>query len=179
MSLTTREFWTAFHGMVLGAVFLLAFTGCAVSLWNLRSEWTTPPGRTAAVRCLLAGSWAMAILAWLTVSVGTFVVYPWYRAKPPKGATATVLEGYPKFLLTSNPKTEDWHEFGMEWKEHVGWLAPFLATAVALVATRSRRTLANQATLRNAMLLLLTASFFCASVAGLFGAFINKMAPVR
>jgi hypothetical protein len=67
----------------------------------------------------------------------------------------------------------------MEWKEHVGWLAPFLATAVAVVATRYRRTLANEATLRQTMLILLAAAFFCASVAGLFGAFINKVAPVR
>jgi hypothetical protein len=27
MSLTSREFWTLIHGMVLGALFLLAFAG--------------------------------------------------------------------------------------------------------------------------------------------------------
>jgi hypothetical protein len=179
MMLTRREFWTALHGMVLGAVFLLAFSGCAASLWSLRSHWLTAEGRTAAVRCLLAGSWTMAILAWLTVFAGTFVIYPWYRAKPPAATSAAQLAGYPKFLLTSRPQTEDWHEFGMEWKEHVGWLAPFLATAVAIVATRNRHWLADQATIRRTMLLLLFASFFCASVAGMFGAFINKVAPVR
>jgi len=179
MTLTTREFWTALHGMLLGAAFLLAFTGSAVSLWGLRSEWTTPAGRASGVRCLVMGSWSMALLAWLTVSIGTFVIYPWYRAKPPSGSTASSLAEYPKFLLMSSPKTEDWHEFGMEWKEHVGWLAPFLATAVAVVATRYRRTLANQAALRQTMLVLLAAAFFCATVAGFFGAFINKMAPVR
>jgi hypothetical protein len=179
MTLTTREFWTAFHGMLLGAGFLLAFTGCAVSLWILRSEWTTPAGRIAAARFLVTGAWSMALLAWLTVSIGTFAVYPWYRAKPPAGSTPASLASYPKYLLMSSPKTEDWHEFGMEWKEHVGWLAPFLATGVAVVATRYRRTLANEAALRRTMLVLLTAAFFCATVAGFFGAFINKMAPVR
>jgi hypothetical protein len=67
----------------------------------------------------------------------------------------------------------------MEWKEHVGWLAPIFATAVAVVATLHRKSLANEAKLRQAMLALLTASFFCAAAAGLFGALINKMAPVR
>lgn len=177
--LTTREFWTATHGMLFGALYLLAFSGCATGLWMLRGQWTTPAGKNAAVRCLLAGAWAMALLAWMTVCLGTFVIYPWYRAKPPAGTSAAGLSGYPKFLLTSNPKTEDWHEFGMEWKEHVGWLAPILATAVAIVVAQSRRKIADQPGIRRMLLLLLTASFFCASVAGFFGAFINKMAPVR
>jgi hypothetical protein len=179
MTLTMREFWTALHGMVLGAGFLLAFTGSAASLWLLRSEWTTPAGRVSGARFLVAGSWTMALLAWLAVSVGTFVVYPWYRAVPPKGATPALLAQYPKALLISRPQTQDWHEFGMEWKEHVGWLAPIFATAVAVVATRYRQDLAGLVRVRQTLLMLLCAAFFCAAVAGLFGAFINKMAPVR
>jgi hypothetical protein len=30
------------------------------------------------------GAYAMAIVAWLTVIVGAYVVYPWYRAVAPK-----------------------------------------------------------------------------------------------
>jgi hypothetical protein len=121
----------------------------------------------------------MAILAWLTVAMGTFVIYPWYRAAPPKGAATSVLAGYPKAVLISKPQTAGWHEFGMEWKEHVGWLAPILATAVAVVATTHRKTLSNEKFIRQAMLVLLSIAFFSAAVAGLFGAFIDKMAPVR
>ncbi len=179
MTLTSRELWTALHGMVLGALFLLAFTGSAVSLRNLRSEWTTAAGRTGAIRTLLIGCWSMAILAWLTVAIGTFVIYPWYRAAPPKGATPSVLAAYPKAVLISKPQTAGWHAFGMEWKEHVGWLAPILATAVAVVATACRKTLAEERVIRQAMLVLLSIAFFSAAVAGLFGALINKMAPVR
>lgn len=29
--------------------------------------------------------------------------------------------------------TTRWHDFGMEWKEHVGWLVPLLLTAVAFL----------------------------------------------
>ena len=179
MTLTTREYWTSLHGMILGAGFLLAFTGSAVSLWMLRPESTTPAGRVSGTRILLAGTWLMALLAWATVIIGSFVIYPWYRATPAKGLAPAALAAYPKNVLISKPETADWHEFGMEWKEHVGWLAPIFATAVAIVATRYRRTLADHAHLRQMMLVLLTASFFCAAVAGFFGAFINKMAPVR
>jgi hypothetical protein len=179
MSLTTREWWTALHGMFLGAAFLLAFTGAAASLWTLRSEWKTPAGKDATARVLIASCWAMALLAWMTVVVGTFVIYPWYRATPPAGTKAAMLSQYPKSLLIAQPGTARWHQFGMEWKEHVGWLAPFFATGVAVVATRFRKTLADEKYLRQTMLVLLTAAFIAASVAGLFGAFINKMAPVR
>jgi hypothetical protein len=179
MTLTTREFWTAFHGMILGAAFLLAFTGSAVSLWVLRADWTTPVGRIRTTRTLLVGTWTMAVLAWLTVLIGTFVIYPWYRAAPPKGTPVSMLVSYPKALLISKPQTAGWHEFGMEWKEHVGWIAPFFATAVAVAATMSRRQLASETRLRQAMLVLLSVSFFCAGVAGCFGALIDKMAPVR
>jgi hypothetical protein len=30
-----------------------------------------------------------------------------------------------------DPSTADWHTFGMEWKEHVAWIAPILATVAA------------------------------------------------
>jgi hypothetical protein len=165
--------------MILGAMFLLAFTGSAVSLWNLRKQWITAEGRVGATRALLIGTWSMAVLSWLTVCVGTFVVYPWYRAMPPKGAPASMLDSYPKALLISKPATAGWHEFGMEWKEHVGWIAPFFATAVAVAAAICRKQLANETRLRQAMLVLLSVSFFCAAVAGIFGALIDKMAPVR
>lgn len=179
MTLTTRELWTALHGMVLGAGFLLAFTGSALSLWSFRSEWLTPAGIAGKTRLLLASCWAMAIFAWLTVLLGTLVVYPWYRAVPPSGSSPAVLAGYPKALLVSQQETSEWHEFGMEWKEHIGWIAPFLATAVAVVASSFGRRLAGERLVRQTMLALLCIAFFCASVAGLFGALINKMAPVR
>ncbi len=63
----------------------------------------------------------MAVVAWLTVFTGSWIVYPWYRAEP-DGA---------KFQLLANSSTADWHNFAMEWKEHIAWIAPLLATAVA------------------------------------------------
>src|SRR6185437_3660163 len=101
---------------------------------------------------------------------------PWYRAKPQPGS---VLSDFPKFLLLSRKQTIEWHEFGMEWKEHIAWFCPILATAVAFVVTRYGRQLAYDVKLRRALLILFSVSFFCAAVAGLFGALINKAAPTR
>ena len=179
MEMSSREIWTAVHGMVFGAAFLLAFAGGFITLWDLRSEWITAEGARRSVRRLIGWTWMMAALAWVTVIVGTYVVYPWYRAKPPAGVHGAALAEYPKNLLLSSPRTADWHEFGMEWKEHVAWLAPILATAVAFVVARYREQIAADLHLRRALLILYGLAFFTAAAAGLLGALINKAAPTR
>jgi hypothetical protein len=179
MEMTFRELWTAVHGMVLGAMFLLAFTGGFMALWGLRSQWLTADGAKAAGKRLVAWTWFMAVLVWLTVLVGSYVVYPWYRAKPPANAAGAALAHFPKFYLVSSPRTAEWHEFGMEWKEHVAWLAPLLATAVAAVVTCYRKELSSDSTLRWAVLSLYSLAFFTASIAGLLGALIDKVAPTH
>lgn len=179
MELTHKELWTALHGMIFGSAYLLAFTGAFVALWGLRAEWVTTEGAERNERRLIAGSWIMAILVWLTVLAGTYIIYPWYRAKPPRDITPAALTNYPKALLLSKPQTADWHEFGMEWKEHIAWFAPILATAAAFVVTRYRQQLASDPQVRRMLLMFFTISFLCASFAGLFGALINKAAPTR
>jgi hypothetical protein len=179
MSLTARELVTALHGLILGAGFLLAFAGGLAGLWGLRPEWLTADGNKASLRRMMIGTWTMAALAWATVVIGTYVVYPWYRAQPPPNAAGLNLSGYPRSSLLSSARTAGWHQFGMEWKEHVAWFAPILATAVAFAVTRQRRDLLHDARLRRMLLILLTTSFFCAAIAGLFGAFINKAAPIH
>ena len=176
MTLTEREFWTVIHGMVLGATFLLAFSGGLAGLWSLRSEWVTGSGVPERLHRLIAGTWIMAVLAWLTVTIGTYVVYPWYRTNPPTGADLTQ---FPRSYLLANPQLAEWHKFGMEWKEHVAWLSPILATAVAYVVLRYGTKLAHDAKIRQALIVLFTIAFVAAGVAGLFGAFINKVAPIH
>jgi hypothetical protein len=176
MEMTFRELWTALHGMALGAGYLLAFAGGFAALWVLRGDWLTPLGTKKLLRISTLGSWGMAILAWLTVLLGTYMIYPWYRAKVKDGGA---LADYPKYLLLSKLQTREWHEFGMEWKEHIAWFAPILATAVACVIARHGKQLVSEPKLRRALLILFTVSFFCAAVAGIFGALINKAAPTR
>ncbi len=179
MFMSNRELWTALHGMVLGATFLLAFSGGMVALWDIHCEANTEHYSKAPERRLAIWTWTMAILAWMTVILGTYVVYPWYRAKPPAGTIGMTLQHYPKNLLLSDPRTADWHEFGMEWKEHIAWLAPILATAVAVLVTKYPDRVRNDMLARRALLALFSLAFFTAMVAGLMGALINKAAPVR
>lgn len=176
MSLTIIELWTVIHGMGLGAIFLLAFAGGLAGLWSLRPELVTVAGIHERIRRLNWGTWIMAVVAWLTVVTGTYIVYPWYRAKPPEGADLTL---FPRSYLLANPAIAGWHRFGMEWKEHVAWLSPILATAVAFVVIRYGPRLAQEDKIRNALMVLFTIAFLAAGVAGLLGAFINKVAPIR
>ena len=169
MSFTDREFWGLIHGMGAGAVFLLAFAGGLAGLWSLRPGLVTETGVLERVRRLKIGTWIMAVAAWITVITGTWIVYPWYRDPAPDS---------PKSLLLANPKTADWHEFGMEWKEHIAWLAPMLATAVAFAVTYYGADLIKHQGVRKALMVFFTAAVVLAGIAGLFGALITKVQPV-
>jgi len=177
MDLTNREAWTAAHGMIFGALFLLAFAGGIAGLWSLRPEWVTRAGLSERMLRLKVGVTGMALVAWATVITGTYIVYPWYRAKPPKGVTD--LTPYPKALLLGTPGKEDWHNFGMEWKEHVAWLSPMLATAAAFIVLYYGNQLIVDKRLRWAAMILFVAAFAAAGAAGLMGAFITKAAPLQ
>ena len=177
MELTTRESWALIHGMVFGALFLLAFGGGLAGLWSLKEKYLTTEGVAERTPRMLIGTVGMAVVAWLTVIVGTWVVYPWYRAVPPQGTTD--LTGFPKSLLISSPATADWHNFAMEWKEHIAWFAPFLATAVAFAVAYYGVQLVRRGDIRRAAMLFFVLAFAAAGVAGLFGALITKAAPVQ
>jgi lipopolysaccharide export LptBFGC system permease protein LptF len=176
MELTNRESWALIHGMVFGALFLLAFGGGLAGLWSLRERLLTGEGVSERTPRLLIRTVAMAIIAWLTVIVGTWVVYPWYRATPPTGTTD--LTDYPRSLLLASPTTADWHNFAMEWKEHVAWFAPFLATAVAFAVAYYGVQLVRRGDVRRAAIVFFVLAFAAAGIAGLFGALITKAAPV-
>ncbi len=125
----------------------------------------------------------MAVVAWLTVIVGTFVVYPWYRASPSAGVNTSQqsaeLEKYLRSYLLASKDTQDWHKFGMEWKEHVAWLAPMLATVVAYAVLRYGKDLINHQEARRMIMTLFVLSFAIAGIAGLLGALITKAAPLK
>jgi magnesium-transporting ATPase (P-type) len=177
MEITTRSLWTLIHGMGFGALYLLALSGALVELYRL-TAWSTPSEVTAGQeRFLKAYLLTMVVLAWGAVLIGTYVVYPWYRAAPPPGTVD--LSMYPQRLLMSSPTTSGWHSLGMEWKEHLAWLVPISITMVAFVFIRYGRELRNHKQLRKAVLLFALASFLAAGVTGFFGAMINKYAPVQ
>lgn len=170
MELTYRETWTLIHGMVIGSLFLLAFAGGLAGLWSLRPGLVTETGIRERLIRLKVGVTSMALLAWATVITGTWIVYPWYRAKT---------DDSPRSLLLADPSTEQWHKFGMEWKEHIAWISPMLATAAAFLVLFYGAGLVRNRTLRILTMVVFVGAFAVAAIAGLFGALITKAAPVR
>lgn len=166
--ITGRQFWLTVH-VGLGALFIHAFAGGFASLLRARATRSAERVRAAATA-------AMAAAAWLTVILGTWIVYPWYRAEP---GDADALSGYPQAYLTSNADLTIWHDFAMEWKEHIGWLSPFLATAVAVVVIRHRHLLTRNKVLKRALTAMFALAFAAAVISGALGAVINNVAPNR
>ena len=177
MQTNFRELMTALHGLAFGGLLLLAFSGALVELYRICS-----PGRSAALSAG-EGKWmrfylvAMAVLAWGTVLSGAYIIYPWYRAKPPAGVTD--FAEYSRSHLLASPNTAGWHNLGMEWKEHVAWFTPIALTMVAYVFIKYGPRLSQHRQVRNAAFAFTLAAFLAAVIAGTFGALINKNAPVE
>jgi hypothetical protein len=177
VEISTRDLVTVLHGMGFGALFMLAFSGAVAELYRM-STATGPAQPTSHGQTLLAVYLiGMVVLAWLTVFSGAYIVYPWYRAVPPAGVTD--LSEYPRRLLLSSGRTSEWHNVGMEWKEHVSWLAPIAMTMVAYVTLRYRRAITRPRRMPPAVIGFAVAAFVATGIAGAFGAFLNKYAPVR
>jgi hypothetical protein len=175
MEITARALWTLIHGLGFGALYLLACSGALVELYHFTtSSHESTPGQVPLLKIYLV---SMVVLAWAAVLTGAYVIYPWYRAAPPAGTTD--LSMFPQRLLMSSSTTIGWHSLGMEWKEHVAWLAPISITMVAFVFIRYGRDLKNHRQLRVAVLSFAVTSFVAAGIAGFFGAMINKYAPVQ
>ncbi len=177
MVMNSREVWTALHGMVFGFIFLVGFSGALYAVYSMKPEWLTAEGMTKTVNNVKVYLWALAISAWAAVFTGAYIVYPWYRAAPPAGTTD--LTHFPKALLVANPDLAFWHNFGMEWKEHVAFFAPIAATVVAFIVTYYGPQLSKKVGMRNAVMVFFILAFATAAAAGVFGAFITKSAPVR
>jgi hypothetical protein len=177
MEISTHDLVTVLHGMGFGALFMLAFSGALVELYRISAPGV--PAQVSGREQTVLGFYllAMVILAWLTVFSGAYVVYPWYRAVPPAGVTD--LANYPRRLLLSTGQTSEWHNIGMEWKEHVSWLAPIAMTMVAYVTWKYGRAIIQHRNMRIGVLVFAVAAFIATAVAGAFGAFLNKYAPVR
>jgi hypothetical protein len=177
MEITTRALWTLVHGMGFGALYLLACSGALVGLYQFTTSFQASESTLGRERFLRGYLIAMVVLAWAAVLSGAYVVYPWYRAVPPPGTVD--LSMFPQRLLMTNAAAIGWHSVGMEWKEHVAWLAPISMTTVAFVFIRYGRGLRKHRQLRAAVLLFTLVSFMAAGVAGFFGAMIDKQAPVQ
>ena len=175
MLFSDRSIWTMAHGIGLGGAALL---GLAAALFYLYAARPAPgsavdqPGS----RAFAALTVFSAVMLWLTVIIGTYVVFPPYRATPPPGTTD--LSQFPRALILANPGTAWLHAFAMEIKEHMPWIASMLTTAGAFVAVRYRRTGLTSPSLRSMTFMLLAVSFALVAFVSLLGVFVNKVAPL-
>jgi len=173
---TGQSILTMVHGIVLGggALMTLFASLCAVQILSSSSEPVVLPVKsTRLLQWLLV---ATAVLLWLAVIGGTYLVFPPYRATPPEGITD--LSQYPRSLITSNPQTAWLHSFGMEIKEHVPWIAAILGTAVASIGFRHGSELLVNRDVKRMVTVMLAIAFLLVAVVALLGVFINKVAPV-
>jgi hypothetical protein len=161
--MSSREFWVTAHGMVFGGIFLLVFSAALFALCGLKQTYLSAAGLRDRLTTLRICTSVMAILAWLTSISGSYIVYPWYRKAPPPGADLTL---YPQAFLKAYLHLQQWHFFGMEWKEHIAWLAPIAATSVAYIIWRYGALLASDARLRRAVIAMYSTAFAAGAVAG-------------
>ena len=173
MLFSDLSLWTMLHGIVLGGGALMALSAALFALYTARRV-----PRASVEGSMLAWLTTMiAAMLWLTVIVGTYLVFPPYRATPPAGIAD--LTQFPRALILSHPDTAWLHAFAMESKEHMPWIASMLATAVAFVAIRHRTTVLNDAPLRTTATRLLAICFVLVAFAALLGIFVNKVAPLQ
>ena len=164
--LTTRQLFFLTHS-TLGIIIVHAFGG------GLGTLLTSGDSRMKD-RIRKWSTAAMAVVAWLASAVGTWFGYAGYRAKVPPGGDITM---YPREYLLNSPQLAFWENFAMEWKVHIGWTTPFLATAVAFTALRYRRRLVADRLVRKVMTIMLLLAFAGALVAAGLGAVVNVTAP--
>ncbi len=176
LQFTSREWWTALHGMAFGFGFILFFTAALALVLTLESRLLTPEGLKRNVLLLKISGTAIAVLSWLAVFIGSYVVYPWYRAAPPQGTTDLSL--FPRSRLLANPPVSGWHNFGMEWKEHLGWVVPVIATVAFYLIWRYGGKLAEEKGIRWTLFVILCVAFVLAGIVGVLGAIITKEAAV-
>jgi hypothetical protein len=177
MLFTDRSIWTMVHGIGLGGAALMGLAAALFYVYAARISHGPALAAANASRALAALSVFTAVMLWLTVLVGTYVIFPPYRATPPAGVTD--LTQFPRSLIQASSETAWLHSFAMESKEHVPWIASMLATAVAFVTVRYRATVLNDAALRNMAAILLGICFALVSFVSLMGIFVNKVAPLQ
>jgi hypothetical protein len=164
--LTTRQLFFLTHS-TLGIIIVHAFGG------GLGTLLTSGDSRMKD-RIRKLSTAGLAVVAWLASGIGTWFGYAGYRAKMPPGGN---IEMYPREYLLHTPQLAFWETFAMEWKVHIGWTTPFLATAVAFTALRYRRRLVADRLVRKVMTIMLLLAFAGALVAAGLGAVVNVTAP--
>ena len=176
MEITVRGFAAALHGLIFGGVFLLGIYGLGYERCRSAFMKDSPVLTERGYRWERVYLIALAVMGWIVVLSGAYVVYPWYRAVPPPGADVAL---YPQRFLMSSPTTSGWHTLGMEWKEHVAWMAAISMTVTAYLSTIYGKAMKDHPHIRMAVRGFILTAFVSAGIAGFWGALISKYAPMQ
>ena len=177
MEVTLRTFVSFVHGMLFGGFFLMAVFAVIVELWRAAYEKEAGELTPRGYRMERAYLVVMAGLGWAAVLSGAYLVYPWYRAALPAGVVD--LAEYPRQLLMSKVTTAGWHTLGMEWKEHIAWMAPIAITMVAYVMTKYRRIIRQDPEVKRAVIAFAMVALLATGIAGFWGGMIEEVAPMQ
>ena len=172
-----RSIWTMIHGVGLGSAALLGFAAALWQIYVLRAEDAPAAAVTRQARALAGVTVFIVVMLWLSVLVGTYVIFPQYRATPPDGVTNLAV--YPRALILADASNAWLHSIAMEIKEHVPWIAAMLATAASVVCIRHGSQVLCNASLRRITGALLAISFLLVTVVAMLGTLINKFAPLQ
>lgn len=175
MLFSERSIWTMVHGIGLGGTALLGLAAALFHLYASRPA-SVPTDTEPGSRAFAAVTVFTAIMLWLTVIVGTYIIFPPYRATPPPGTTD--LSAFPRAMVLADASTAWLHGFAMEIKEHMPWIASMLTTAVAFIAIRYPVATLRNPSLRKTAFSLLAISFAIVAFVSLLGMFVNKVAPL-
>jgi hypothetical protein len=175
MLFSERSIWTMVHGIGLGGAALIGLAAALFYLYAVRpaspSTHTEPGSRAFAALTVFT-----AVMLWLTVIVGTYIIFPRYRVTPPPGTTD--LSQFPRAFVLADASTAWLHAFAMEIKEHMPWIAAMLTTAAAFIAVRYPGATPRNPSLRMTAFTLLAISFAIVAFVSLLGVFVNKVAPL-
>ena len=163
------------HGIGLGGGALLGLAAALFYLYAARPAPLSTDAETGS-RAFATVTVFTAVMLWLTVIVGTYIIFPPYRLTPPAGTSD--LSQFPRALILASPNTAWLHAFAMETKEHLPWIASMLTTAVAFIAVRYRPTVLSDPAMRRMAFALLAMSFAVVAWVSLLGVFVNKSAPL-
>ena len=175
MLFSERSIWTMVHGIGLGGATLLGLAAALFHLYATRPVSLSVTNESGSRAFALLTTFT-AVMLWLTVIVGTYIIFPPYRATPLPGTTD--LSPFPRALVLANANTAWLHAFGMEIKEHMPWIASMLTTTVAFIAVRYPSAVLRSPSLRKIVFGLLTISFAIVTFVSLLGVFVNKIAPL-
>ena len=175
MLFSERSIWTMVHGIGLGGTALMGLAAAVFYLYDTRPASLSTPHASGSPAFAFLTAFT-AVILWLAVIVGTYIVFPPYRATPPPGTGD--LSQFPRALVLANDHTAWLHAFAMETKEHMPWIASMLTTAVAFIAIRYRAGTLRNPSLRQPAFGLLAISFAIVAFVSLLGMFVNKVAPL-